>query len=480
MAGRNFSLRLVAPSVLTSVLLLGLCTFVAVSLYRQQTGTAEILGENIGSRRAASNLQESLSDLLALHREAIERVEPLHERAETLLAEIQHYVDKDEERLLADDLVVSFRRYQAAWQQLTGADRNRAATEILSSDTLPHCQALINYNTRQIEESEMVHGRTLRWMAWGLAAVGGAGSLAGLLLGYGVARSLSRSIHQLRVRVQDAADRLGQDLPPVVLSESDGLDLLQEQLHGLLRPIEQVVERLQQREHEVLRAEQMAAVGQLAAGVAHELRNPLTSIKLLVQTGRESAPEQRLSTDDLAVIETEVRRMERVLKTFLDFARPPRLERTTCDLVRRVEATLDLARGRAQRQNVTLRFTRAAVPIQVEADGEQLQQVLVNLVLNALDAMPHGGELLMRLWQDERGDVEVSVLDTGPGVAADVMPRLFQPFVSTKETGVGLGLVVSRRIVEDHGGTLQASNRPEGGACFLLRLPASTATAVSA
>ena len=105
------------------------------------------------------------------------------------------------------------------------------------------------------------------------------------------------------------------------------------------------------------------------------------------------------------------------------------------------------------------------------ADASQLQQVLVNLVLNALDAMPTGGTLTVRVRQ-VAGWVELEVADTGSGIVRDVLPKLFQPFVSSKETGLGLGLVISRRIVEDHGGTIDAANRPEGGATFFVRLPA--------
>src|SRR5207244_13545677 len=110
-------------------------------------------------------------------------------------------------------------------------------------------------------------------------------------------------------------------------------------------------------------------------------------------------------------------------------------------------------------------------PVAAEADADQLRQVLVNLVLNALDAMPRGGRLDIHLRAAEDGSVELSVLDTGPGIAAAILPRLFEPFVSDKETGLGLGLSVSKRIVDDHGGTLRGMNRPEGGAAFVVRLP---------
>src|SRR5439155_19078924 len=159
---------------------------------------------------------------------------------------------------------------------------------------------------------------------YALAAIAGVGGLAGVILGYGVARSLRLSIHRLQINVQDAAGKLGQSWPAIVLTEEGDLDRLHEQVQELAVRIEEVVQRLRQREREVLRAEQLAAVGQLAAGVAHEIRNPLTAIKMLVQTLGEDLDARGAAAEDLQIIELEIRRMERSLQTFLDYARPPK------------------------------------------------------------------------------------------------------------------------------------------------------------
>jgi signal transduction histidine kinase len=227
-----------------------------------------------------------------------------------------------------------------------------------------------------------------------------------------------------------------------------------------------------QRERYLQRAEQMMALGQVAAGVAHELRNPLTAVKGLIQVNLRRAAAGGLPSEDLAVIEHEIRRMERTLQTFLDFARPPQPDRRRLNLAEVVDRVFAVVKGRAKKQRVDLRSLQPDTQVRVEADRDQLQQLLLNLVLNALDAMPDGGTVEIDLRPPRDGHVELYVRDTGPGIAPHILPKVFETFVSSKETGVGLGLPVSRRIAEDHGGSLSAYNLPGGGACFLLRLPA--------
>jgi signal transduction histidine kinase len=311
----------------------------------------------------------------------------------------------------------------------------------------------------------------LQQLAWGMAGVAVLGGVAGLVLGFGVARGLSRSIRRLQVRVRDAAGKLDPNPPEIVLTGEGDFGGLHAQIEALSGRIESVVERLQQREREVLRAEQLAAVGQLAAGVGHEIRNPLTAIKMLVQTAIAEGTPEALAMDDLRVIEEEVRRIEHALKTFLDFARPPKAERHPVDLLEVTRAVAGLIRGRADRQKVAVSLDAPERPVMLTADAGQLRQVLLNLCLNALDAMPSGGELRLRVRAPEAGPVAVDVSDTGPGVSPAMMPRLFTPFASSKDTGLGLGLVISKRIVEDHGGAIAASSAAGRGATFSVTLP---------
>src|SRR5262249_11804413 len=151
--------------------------------------------------------------------------------------------------------------------------------------------------------------------------------VSGLIGGYGIARGLSRSIYQLSVRVQGMAQRLDQDVASVSVAADADIQSLDKQLQHVVARVEEVAQRLQQHQREMLRAEQLAAVGQLAASVAHEVRNPLTSVKLLVESALKPRPRAGgtpgLTREDLEVIHGEVVRLEQTVQGFLDFARPP-------------------------------------------------------------------------------------------------------------------------------------------------------------
>jgi GAF domain-containing protein len=241
---------------------------------------------------------------------------------------------------------------------------------------------------------------------------------------------------------------------PRTFTASD-IDFVQVVANILARALERRWQQEHERERYEQRVEQMMALGQVAAGVAHELRNPLTAIKGLVQVNLRKAAANSLPTADLAVIEHEIRRMERSLQVFLDFARPTQPDRHRLDLAQIVERVITLVAGRANKQNVAVRFLQPDTPVWMEADPDQIQQLLLNLVLNSLDAMPNGGSIDIDLRASRNGWCELYVRDTGSGIAPHILPKVFETFVSSKETGLGLGLPVSRRIAEDHGGTLR-------------------------
>jgi two-component system sensor histidine kinase HydH len=465
MSLQHYPKQFLVATAAPSVLLLASTAVVAIYLSSERARTAAELRENSGSRRAAVGLDETLADLLTLRTRGVEELSTLHERASAHLEEINLYVNKDEERALARQVDESFTRYLELWN----SGRTREATKLLASETIPFCRDLRRFNTNEEKRSEQEHNRAITWLTWGFAAVGTLGSGAGLVLGYGLARSLRRAVDSLLVQVQGASDLLGQELATVRVEQLRGTDL--DGVENLVARVGEVVRTLQQREREIRRAERLAAVGQLAAGVAHEVRNPLTSVQLLVQTARRDPTAGGLDSNDLALIDAELGRIEQSLKAFLDYARPAKPERIACDPATIVRDALNLIRARADQQQIDIRFAPPSAPAVLLADPQQLRQVILNLLLNALDAMPTGGTLEV-LVRSVGGRVELSVIDSGTGIAVDILPRLFEPFATGKETGLGLGLVVSKRIVEDHGGTITGVNRPKGGAQFVVGLPA--------
>lgn len=468
--------RFLIPAAIVTLILTVMCIVTALLLFEQQSAMTGVLRENVTSRRAAVDLEECLYDISTLLRNNVDEVSPLNDRLVGHLKRLREVADQPEEQEASDKLEQGLKVYLIAWDKIPPREdpEHREgvldAVESLEQNLIKPCQSFRLYNGRRIEESTIQHENVLGRLAWGMTSIGVLGGIAGIVLGFGLTRTVGQSIRRLQVRIQDAAGKLSPEPQEIIITGEGQFSGVHAQLDQLTNSIERVLGNLRQRELEVLRSEQLAAVGQLAASVAHEIRNPLTSIKMLVQTALDPVDSSELTKEDLQIIEKEVRRMESSLRTFLDFTRPPKLQRRQIFLMPILQEVAGLIRGRAEKQGVTVRLEVMNADVSVYADPEQLRQVLVNLMLNGLDAQPHGGTLRMTS-QVVDGDVEIRVLDEGAGITDEMQPRLFQPFASNKETGVGLGLVISRRIVEDHGGTIMGENRDGGGAVFTIRLP---------
>ncbi|HEX4131030.1 MAG TPA: ATP-binding protein [Pirellulales bacterium] len=310
------------------------------------------------------------------------------------------------------------------------------------------------------------------------------GPALGIALGYLAARGLHRHLTRISVTLSDARGELDQEIGRVEIDPvgaAGDLPRLQEQVRQVAERIRLAIERLQRSRQETVRAARLAAVGELAAGVAHEIRNPLTAVKLLIQSWAEHDPAQALDERQMRVVLDEIQRIEVTIERLLDFARPPTLERCRHDLRQPVRGAMELVAGRARRGGVTIDDRLGAAPCSVDADAGQLRQVVVNLLLNAIEAIPDGGtiEVGSELVVGPPAQCVVTIADSGPGIADKVRARLFEPFVTNKERGTGLGLAISRRIVQEHGGELSARNRPGGGAEFRIALPQAASPDVS-
>lgn len=479
---RRFALKLLAPTVAVSLILVGACIYGAIYLNRINVNASLVLTENRQSMQAADELETTTRELLRLLRSDHHNPKRLEEaidrrngEAQRELADAKALANLERESVLVNKITAGWTTYLEGWRDRQGMTptlqphRDSELADGLQRDVVIPCTELRKFNTEQIAASDQENQRIVRQLRLGLLAVGLGAPLLGLILGYAMAQSLRRSIYQLSVHIRDAAGRLKRELGSVTLEEEGDFPDLHLQMRGIIDEIGRVIDQLEQREREVVRAEQLAAVGQVAAGVAHELRNPLTSIKMLVQVGREGARPPGLPPEELAIVEQQVRRMEQTIQMFLDFARPPRTEQRRGDIADVVRRAVTLVEGRAHRQKVDVQMVLPPEPIYLNIDPEQMHQVVVNLLLNALDALPRGGSVRVEVTAASTA-VAVSVRDTGPGIAPRIRPRLFEPFVSSKDNGLGLGLSICKRLVEAHGGSISGENG-EGGAVFTFTLP---------
>ncbi len=221
---------------------------------------------------------------------------------------------------------------------------------------------------------------------------------------------------------------------------------------------------------EMERAQQLATVGELASGVAHEIRNPLTGIRGAIELALRTIPDADASRPLLAEAQQQLNRIEDTTNQLLQYARPPALKEITVDANLLVERAAAIVAPRAATARVEVKTELSQVPVKVRADSELMVQVLVNLLLNGIEAMTPGG--LLTAWVTPHApDVWIGVGDTGPGVSLEDRPNIFRPFFTTKHKGTGLGLPISKEIVTRHGGTLTLKDAPTGGATFVVTLP---------
>lgn len=311
-----------------------------------------------------------------------------------------------------------------------------------------------------------------------------AGAVLGLLLGWVLLRQVLGPIRQLVLGAALGPGHVhaasGQPEPPTEpeaqSGQPDEVRAVGELVTGLLRDVDETQALLKESREHLMQAEKLALVGRLAAGVAHSVRNPLTSVKMRLfslERGLDLTPGQK---EDFEVISEEIRHLDTIVRNFLEFSRPPKPKLQHMSPSDVVDMTLVLLKHRLETYGVDVRLMREQPLPALDLDPEQLKEVLVNLVLNACDAMGENGRIEIvehTGFMDPLGRVAViQVTDSGPGIGPELAERVFQPFFSTKEEGTGLGLAIATRIMEEHGGYIHLKPSERGqGACFVLVLP---------
>jgi two-component system, NtrC family, sensor histidine kinase HydH len=246
-------------------------------------------------------------------------------------------------------------------------------------------------------------------------------------------------------------------------------------LERTTKQLADVYSELQQNFERMKRAERLYAVGQLSAGLAHEIRNPLASIAGASGILRRHSQDSARRDECLEIIQRECERLGRLLAGFLDFARPRTPRYRHVELGPLLDEMMQLASHAARQKGVPLHHDPVALAASIECDPEQVKQVLLNLLINAIQASPEGA--LVTLSAHAGGDqVRIEVRDNGWGISPEDRDKIFDPFFTTKENGTGLGLSVAHQIVEQHGGILTAEENPDCGMTFTVRLPVNQAT----
>lgn len=484
---------LTAPVVVLATLLLVIALGSAWYVRALQRSSAELIASNVSSMQAAQELEISVREvrsqftryLITQDEGHLKLIPGLKERTHHALAEAERLAQTAEEQRLMRRTRQGFERFFAEYERVL-AEREQwkypkifeLTDAVFEKEILEPAHEYLRVNETVLTSTSEANQQTADRLTVGLVALGLCGAVGGLLGGATLTAAVRRSILRTEEGVRSTTDQLDQAVqvpPEAAAPPADPVERMKQSASAVLA-------RLRQTERDALRAEQLAWVGQMAAGIAHEIRNPLMSIKLLVQATVERRGGGVFKSRDLEVLEEEIVRLEHIVSGFLDFARPPRPDPRPVDVKELAERVADGVRARSELQAVRVRVEAASGPAVVSADPNQLRQILFNLLFNALDAQPQGGHVTVRVGRDpeaETPEVLVAVEDGGPGLPAELGERVFEPFVSTKESGLGLGLSICKRIAETHGGRLTVASS-DRGATFTLRLPVVQPTDLSA
>jgi signal transduction histidine kinase len=334
------------------------------------------------------------------------------------------------------------------------------------------CEDFIDMNNELVDQTSAQVRQTVTQVTW-IVSITGAMTL---LLGFGLLWLFFRGvILPLRKLSVDARRAAGGDAGPTLGNAKDEFGELGRYMQLLMTNVEETRWNLEQSREQLAHAEKLAAVGKLAASVAHEIRNPLTAMKMWLYSLRRTAAWDDPSMEKLNVVAAEMVRLENIVRQFLEFSRPPQLKTAACNVVALIDETLDLQKYLLEQHGIRLQREYEAELPEICADREQLKQVFLNLLNNAIDAMPGGGELQVAVAQRRQGArrmVFVRVADTGVGMPPEVQQRIFEPFFTTKPEGTGLGLCIAAAIVARHGGTLSLASSTPHGTAWDICLPA--------
>ncbi len=318
------------------------------------------------------------------------------------------------------------------------------------------------------------HGLTLK-LGVSVALLAALSAATGMLIYQ--ERESWKILQELRIALSKIApsySALVQISPP-----ADSTTALKTEIQSLTKNWREFCDHCQRvHDTEMVQAEHLATMGELAAGVAHEIRNPLAGIAGAIEIISKDFPKEHPDREILDDLRQEVRRIEKVLNDLLTYARPKAARYGMEDLKETVAHTLQFARQQTGNKNIEFSIQIPSPLPRFRMDAEQLHQVLLNLVLNGIQAIDQEGKITIQAQVPQNSSapgrtnsIELSVSDTGAGISREQLEKIFRPFYTTKRGGTGLGLSLCRRIISQHGGTLTAESQISKGSRFIIRLP---------
>ena len=289
-------------------------------------------------------------------------------------------------------------------------------------------------------------------------------TLLAAAIGYVIARSISTPINRFIKGAKEIA--FGNLNQYIELDSKDEIG----KLASAFNTMAEELKKMHQMEAELRKLDRLSALGQLAAGVAHEVRNPLGIIKNSAQILRGSSLGEARRKEILNFIVEESDRINKVIDNFLQFARSPKMKKEKIEINSVIDRTVRLVGDTLAKNKIEVEKDYTDLIFSVHADPSQLQQLFLNLILNAIEAMPHGGKLEISTRLEDHG-VRIIFADTGGGIPKGLKKKIFEPFYTTRKHGTGLGLAIAHKIVENHGGRIEVESEVEKGSTFNIWLP---------
>ena len=256
--------------------------------------------------------------------------------------------------------------------------------------------------------------------------------------------------------------------------ERERTDELQKTAQGLeesYQKLQHQSERIIVIEEQLRRSEKLSTLGEMAAILAHEIRNPLGSIRGTAEILKDDYKPGDPKHEFIEIQIKETERLNRVVEDFLRMARPQPSDMRPCPVQEELETIVTLLANDAKERKIKLVLQPPAAPVIIKADGEKLRQAFLNIIINALQATPSGGSVIISTTTYQTGLCEIQFRDTGPGIDAESLSRMFEPFFTTKPDGTGLGLAITKKIIESHGGTMVVESEVGRGTIVMVRLP---------